>query len=75
MKNTLRMGGKLDAKWTGPYEVVEKFSKGRYRLKKDGKTLKKLYTGDLLKDHLQPKSTTDPPSECEAYCCIVCDLN
>lgn len=57
MKNTHRMGGKLDTKWTGPYEVIEKLSKGRYCLKKDGKTLEKLYNGALLKDHLQPKST------------------
>lgn len=58
MKNHHRMGGKLDDRWTGPYEVVEKLSKGRYCLKtKEGKVLKKLYNGALLKDHLQPKGS------------------
>ena len=51
------MGGKLDEKWTGPYKVVEKLSKGRYRLKTNkAKLLKKLYNGALLKDHVASKS-------------------
>ena len=33
MKNQHRMGGKLDDRWTGPHEVVEKLSKGCYCLK------------------------------------------
>ena len=33
MKNQHWMGGKLDDRWTGPYEVLEKMSKGRYCLK------------------------------------------
>ena len=58
MKNQHRMGGKLEDRWTGPYEVMEKLSKGRYCLKtKSGKVLKKLYNGALLKDHLQPKGS------------------
>ena len=58
MKNHHRMGGKLDDCWTDPYEVMEKLSKGRYCLKtKEGKVLKKLYNGALLKDHLQPKGS------------------
>lgn len=49
------MGGKLDAKWKGPYVVLEKLSKGRYRLKSQtGTVLKKLYNGALLKDYRKP---------------------
>ena len=52
------MGGNFDDRWTGPHEVVEKLSKGRYFLKtKEGKVLMKLYNGALLKDHLQPKGS------------------
>ena len=42
MKNTYRMGGKLDIRWTGPYEVIEDIGKMRYKLKckKTGKILK-----------------------------------
>ena len=46
------MGGKLDKRWLGPYEVFEKKEKGRYRLKsKDGTVLKKLYSACLLKEY------------------------
>ena len=59
MKNQHRMGGKLDDHWTGPYEVIEKLSKGHYYLKAvEGKVLKKLYNGALLKDHLEQKGST-----------------
>ena len=45
MKNSHRMGGKLDSKWDGPYTVNEKLSKGRYHLRsKHGVVLKKLYS-------------------------------
>ena len=55
MQNSHRMGGKLDKKWLGPYEVVESLSKGRYRLKSsDGSILKKAYNSFLLKEYLQP---------------------
>ena len=42
MKNTHRMGGKPDIRWTGPYEVVEDCGKMRYKLKsrKAGNVLK-----------------------------------
>ena len=33
MKNSHRMGGSLVEKWNGPYEIVEKLSKGQYQLK------------------------------------------
>ena len=55
MRNSHRMGGKLEKKWLGPYEVVESLSKGRYTLKSsDGSILKKAYNGVLLKEYLQP---------------------
>ena len=53
MKNSHRMGGKLDATWKGPYTVSEFVGKGRYRLMRgDGKELKKLYNGVLLKEYI-----------------------
>ena len=33
MQNSHGMGGKLDEKWQGSYEVVESLSKERYKLK------------------------------------------
>ena len=60
------MGGKLEEKWDGPYEIVEKLSKGRYQLKSSkGTVLKKLYNGALLKEFLSPPqatSTSQTPS-------------
>ena len=54
MRNSHRMGGKLDKKWIGPYEVVESLSNGCYRLKSsDGSIFKKAYNSFLLKDNLQ----------------------
>ena len=50
MKNTHRMGEKLDEKWEGPFEVVEMMSEGCYKLKSvEGRVLKKLCNGALLK--------------------------
>ena len=41
MKNSHRMGGKMDPKWIGPYSVIERVSKGRYKLcSLSGKELK-----------------------------------
>jgi hypothetical protein len=55
MRNSHRMGGKLESKWDGPYTVDEKLSKGRYRLmSKQGVVLKKLYSGCLLKEYFEP---------------------
>ena len=55
MANCHRMGGKLDPVYTGPYTVVEILDKGRYSLQRaDGKCLKKLYNGVLLKEMLEP---------------------
>ena len=55
MKNSHRMGGKMDEKWNGPYIVAEKLSKGRYQLRsQDGFVLKKLYSSFLLKEYLEP---------------------
>lgn len=44
-KNNHRMGGKLEAKYIGPYEVVSLVSKGRAKLKNvaSNKELKNLY--------------------------------
>ena len=50
MKNSHRMGGKLDVKWEGPYTIEAKLSKGRYQLRsKTGFVVKKLYSSCLLK--------------------------
>ena len=55
MRNSHQMGGKLDEKWKRPYEVVESFSKGRYKLKSlKGCILKKAYNSFLLKEYLEP---------------------
>lgn len=51
MKNSDWMGGKLDAKWDGPYTVEAKLSMGRYQLiSKNGTILKKIC---LLKEYLE----------------------
>ena len=53
MTNAHRMGGKLDDTWRGSYTISSVIGKGRYQLKsKDGKVLKKLYNGILLKSYL-----------------------
>ena len=52
MKNSHRMGGKLDKKWDGPYTIEVKLSKGRYQLQSSsGVVLKKLYSSFLLKEY------------------------
>ena len=52
MTNAHQMGGKLDDTWRGPYTISSVIGKGRYQLKsKDGKVLKKLYNGVLLKSY------------------------
>ena len=43
MRNSHWMGGKMDTKWQGPYEVVQSLSKGRYKLKSSN-ILIKAYT-------------------------------
>ena len=49
------MGGKLDEKWQGPYEVVENLSTGRYKLKLSKSCiLKKACNSFLLKESLAP---------------------
>lgn len=54
MKNSHRMGGKLDAKWLGPYTIEAKLSKGRYQLRsKNGAVLKKVYSSCLLKEYFE----------------------
>ena len=62
------MGGKLDEKWDGPYEIVEKLTKGRYQLKSlKGGILKKLYNGALLKDYFEqdcPTATKENEEDC-----------
>ena len=62
MKNSHRMGGKLDKKRASPYEIVEKLSKERYQLKSSkGKLLKKLYNGALLREFLSSQSPSLSP--------------
>ena len=64
MANCHRMGGKLDPVYTGPYTVVEILDKGRYSLQRaDGKRLRKLYNGVLLKEVLDPVDQSDPAEQ------------
>ena len=58
------MGGKLDPVFTGPYTVAEILDKGRYSLlNADGKKLKKLYNGVLLKEYVEPSELGDKHSQ------------
>lgn len=59
------MGGKLDIRWTGPYEVVEDLGKLRYRVKakKTGKLLKNTVHCCRLKHYIQPATDIDEPDE------------
>ena len=55
MKHSYRMGEKLDTKWSGPYIIDKKLSKGCYRLRSQtGFVLKKLYSSILLKEYIEP---------------------
>ena len=56
IKNTHRMGGKLDIQWTGPYEVVEDCGKMLYKLKsrKAGNVLKTTVHCSRLKYYTHP---------------------
>ena len=53
MKNTNRMGGKLDIRWTGPYEVIDDIGMMQYNVKckKTGKTLKQILHCNRLKHY------------------------
>ena len=52
MRNAHRMGGKMNEKWTGPYESL---SRGCYKLKATNrKVLKKSYNSHLLKEYMEP---------------------
>ena len=50
-KNVHRMGGKLEDRWMGPYEIVKCLEKGRVKLKnlQSGKVLKNTYHAVNLK--------------------------
>ena len=56
MKNTHRMGGKLDIRWIGPYKVVKDCGKMRYKLKsrKAGNVLKTAVHCSRLKHYMHP---------------------
>ena len=48
----------MDCTWKGPYTIKEVVGKGRYQLtSKDGRVLKKLYNGVLLKEYHLPRKT------------------
>ena len=54
MKHCHRMGGKLEERWKGPFEVVKIMPKGRYQSKsQSGTILAKLIHGTLLKEYRQ----------------------
>ena len=54
MANVHRMGGKLDARWIGPYKIEEVTPKNLYRLKciKSGKILKQAFPSIQLKSYI-----------------------
>ena len=57
-------GGGMDCIWKGPYKEV--VGKGRYQLKsKDGRVLKKLYNGVLLKEYHSPTATEEDKAKKE----------
>ena len=62
-RNKHRMGGKLDDKWSGPYEITESLNKGCFKLKNvsSGVTLKKAFNGANLK--LYKCETTNEESD------------
>lgn len=62
-KNVHRMGGKLEDKWLGPYEIVKCLDKGRVKLKnlQSGKTLKNTYHAVNLKIY----NSADENNACE----------
>ena len=64
MANSHRMGGKLDARWIGPYTIHEVNEKELYRLKctKSGKVLKKAISS------LQLKAYSTRPLADVSYC-------
>ena len=66
MANSHRMWGKMDCTWKGPYTIKEVVGKGRYQLKsKDGRVLKKLYNGVLLKEYHSPTATEEDKAKKE----------
>ena len=69
MANSHRMGGKMDAKWHGPYEVEEITEKGLYRLKcmKSGKVLKQGFSSLQLKAY----SSRPMPKVMKYFECII----
>ena len=59
VRNDSRKGGKLETCWTGPYVISSCLSKALYKLEKDGKVLKKSYSGAHLKNYAKPKPTEE----------------
>ena len=50
----------MDCTWKGPYTIKEVVGKSRYQLKsKDGRVLKKLYNGVLLKEYHSSTATEE----------------
>ena len=54
MKNLHRMGGKLDIRWSGPYEVIKDCGKLRFQLKsiRSNKQLKRMVNCTRLKPYI-----------------------
>lgn len=67
MKNSHRMGGKLDIRWTGPYKVVEDCGKMRYRVKnfQNGELEKKTVHCSRLKPYLEQSDSIEGQKEVE----------
>lgn len=53
VKNQNRAGGKLDTRFTGPYEICDEVRPGVYRLKRNGKAIKKSINASRLKRYVR----------------------
>lgn len=60
MANSHRMGGKMDPRWFGPYEVDNITKKGLYQLKcvRNGKLLKQVFSSVQLKAYSNRATST-----------------
>ena len=59
VKDKSRCGGKLQTRFTGPYEILDVVRQGVYRLQKEGKPVKKSVNGQRLKPYFRRDKNND----------------
>ena len=59
MKDKSRCRGKLQTRFTGPYEILDVVHQGVYRLQKEGKPVKKSVNGQRLKPYFRRDKNND----------------